>query len=497
MTEPQLAEQWTRVRGRLQSEVGEVEYRTWLRQMTLAGLDGDEVTVFLPSRFLRDFVRGHYGDRLNTLWQAENRLIRRVDIRVGSASPSSGLTESLAAEVPAPLPRALAEPPRQEAARFEARRPELARPELARPELARHEPLRGDDRIDSRSDIAAPLDPRFTFDSFVVGKPNEFAYACARRVAESPASAGFNPLFLYGGVGLGKTHLMHAMAWQLIGPDGNPANSVVYMSAEKFMYRFIAAIRNQSTMEFKEQLRSVDVLMIDDLQFLIGKDNTQEEFFHTFNALVDAGKQIVVSADKSPSDLSGLEDRLRTRLNCGMVADLHATTFELRISILEAKAIRFGVDVPPKVLEFLAHKITGNVRELEGALNRLIAHANLFGRAVTLDATQEVLHDILKAHDRRVTIEEIQKRVAEHYNIRLTDMSSARRARAVARPRQVAMFLAKQLTSRSLPEIGRKFGNRDHTTVMHAVSRIGELMERDAGFAEDVELLRRMLESSP
>jgi chromosomal replication initiator protein len=286
---------------------------------------------------------------------------------------------------------------------------------------------------------------------------------------------------------------MHAIAWELA--SGRSHVSVAYMSAEKFMYRFIAAIRRQSTMEFKEQLRSVDVLMIDDLQFLIGKDNTQEEFFHTFNALVDAGKQIVVSADKSPSDLSGLEDRLRTRLGCGMVADLHATTFELRISILEAKATRAGVAVPSKVLEFLANKINSNVRELEGALNRLIAHANLFARPITLDTTQEVLHDLLKSHDRRITIEEIQRRVAEHWNIRLTDMTSARRARAVARPRQVAMYLAKQLTQRSLPEIGRKFGNRDHTTVMHAVSRVGELMARDPGFAEDVDLLKRMLES--
>jgi len=261
------------------------------------------------------------------------------------------------------------------------------------------------------------------------------------------------------------------------------------------MYRFISAIRSQATIQFKEQLRSVDVLMIDDLQFLINKDATQEEFFHTFNALVESGKQIVVSADKSPSDLSGLEERVRTRLGSGMVADLHATTFELRVSILEAKVARAGVSVPAKVLEFLSHKITSNIRELEGALNRLIAHANLFGRAITLEMTQEVLHDILKAHDRRVTIEEIQKRVAEHWNIRLTDMSSARRARAVARPRQVAMYLAKQLTSRSLPEIGRRFGNRDHTTVMHAVSRVTELIERDASFAEDVELLRRMLES--
>lgn len=460
--DPQLAAQWARVRGRLQTEVGDVEYRTWLRQMSLGGIDGDEVTVRLPTRFLRDWVRSHYGDRLSALWQAENRRVRRVDIRVGEAVPE-------AEEAPAPAVASPAEPGGVSAAE------------------------RGD-----RGGEAA-LDPRFTFDSFVVGKPNEFAYACARRVAEQPACTGFNPLFLYGGVGLGKTHLMHAVAWELTGYGetprrGRPA-TVAYMSAERFMYRFIAAIRSQATMEFKEQLRSVDVLMIDDLQFLIGKDATQEEFFHTFNALVDAGKQIVVSADKSPSDLSGLEDRVRTRLGCGMVADLHATTYELRISILEAKAARAGVAVSPKVVEFLAHKITSNVRELEGALNRLIAHANLFGRAITLETTQEVLHDILKAHDRRVTIEEIQKRVAEHWNIRLTDMSSARRARAVARPRQVAMYLAKQLTSRSLPEIGRKFGNRDHTTVMHAVQRVADLMARDATFAEDVELLRRMLES--
>jgi chromosomal replication initiator protein len=471
LDEPQLTAQWARVRGRLQTEVGDVEYRTWLRQMSFGGVDGDEVTVRLPTRFLRDWVRSHYGDRLNALWQAENRGIRRVDIRVGG-SADQGLAESVA--LPAdPIPHPL---------------PSTATVAA----MAAAPGGRGDDRE------GAALDPRFTFDSFVVGKPNEFAYACARRVAEQPASVGFNPLFLYGGVGLGKTHLMHAVAWELTtghaARGGRPAQ-VAYMSAERFMYRFIAAIRSQATMEFKETLRSLDVLMVDDLQFLIGKDATQEEFFHTFNALVDAGKQIVVSADKSPSDLSGLEDRVRTRLGQGMVADLHATTYELRISILEAKAARAGVVVPGKVLEFLAHKITTNVRELEAALNRLIAHANLFGRPVTLETTHEVLHDVLKAHEKRVTIEEIQRRVSEHWNIRLTDMSSARRARAVDRPRQVAMYLAKQLTSRSLPEIGRKFGNRDHTTVMHAVQRVAELMERDATFAEDVELLRRMLES--
>lgn len=484
--EAPAAEAWARIRGRLREEVGEVEYRSWLRQMTLSAIEGEEAVIQLPTRFLRDWVRNHYGDRLRALWSAESLGVRRVDIRVAPdsrplAPEEAAVATGLAGAAPvarahqgalalaeplSSLPRAEAQPPSQQ---------------------------RAESRAETRgNDWAAPLDPRFTFDSFVVGKPNEFAHACARRVAEKPASPGFNPLFLYGGVGLGKTHLMHAIAWAI---NFNGQRNVAYMSAEKFMYRFIAALRSQSTMEFKESLRSVDVLMIDDLQFLIGKDNTQEEFFHTFNALVDAGKQIVVSADKSPSDLSGLEDRLRTRLGCGMVADIHATTYELRISILQAKAAGSEVDVPARVLEFLAHKITSNVRELEGALNRLIAHANLFGRPVTLESAQEVLHDILRAHDRRVTIEEIQRKVAEHYNIRLTDMSSARRARNVARPRQVAMYLAKQLTSRSLPEIGRRFGNRDHTTVMHAVSRVAELMQADSTFAEDVELLRRMLEN--
>jgi chromosomal replication initiator protein len=469
-TEAGLAGHWARIRARLQSEVGDVEYRNWLRQMSLGALDGDEITMLLPTRFLRDWVRKQYGEKILVLWQNENPVIRRLEIRVDRGSTI--IAESLAASPPAvaAIATTITEPASS------------VMTNQAKPPASR-----------ATEELSAPLDIRFTFDSFVVGKPNEFAYACARRVAERPASPGFNPLFLYGGVGLGKTHLMHAIGIEL-GRSQSARVTVAYMSAEKFMYRFIAAIRSQQTIEFKDHLRSVDVLMIDDLQFLIGKDNTQEEFFHTFNALVDAGKQIVVSADKSPSDLNGLEDRLRTRLGCGMVADLHATTFELRFSILEAKAARAGALVPSKVMEFLAHKITTNVRELEGSLNRLLAHAALFSRPITLETTQEVLHDILKAHDRRVTIDEIQRRVAEHYNLRVTDMSSARRARAVARPRQVAMYLAKQLTSRSLPEIGKKFGNRDHTTVMHACARITELMEKDGGFAEDVDLLRKMLE---
>lgn len=459
---------WAKVRSRLRQEVGDVEYRTWLRQLTLSAVDGDVAVISLPTRFLRDWVRDHYGDRLRVLCQAEMGGLRRVELRVaaeaqdmlpegamptGAQASAGGLAESLSA---APLPPAA---PAAES---------------------------------SRNDWLVPLDPRFTFDSFVVGKPNEFAHACARRVSERPAQAGFNPLFLYGGVGLGKTHLMHSIAWSL--REREAELQIAYMSAEKFMYRFINALRTQNIMEFKTQLRSVHVLMVDDLQFLIGKDNTQEEFFHTFNALIDAGKQIIISADKAPNDLSGIEDRLRTRLSGGIVADLHATTYELRLSILQAKAAHAGVEVPARVLELLARKIASNVRDLEGALNRIVAHARLFGRPITLESVPEVLSDILRAHDKRLSIDDIQRKVAEHYNIRLTEMASARRSRAVARPRQVAMYLAKQLTSRSLPEIGKRFGNRDHTTVLHAVNKITELMQEDPTFAEDVSLLRKMLE---
>jgi chromosomal replication initiator protein len=348
---------------------------------------------------------------------------------------------------------------------------------------------------DDKAQLLA-LDHRFVFENFVVGKPNELAHAAARRVAEACACPGnpvpFNPLFLYGGVGLGKTHLMHAVAWHVRKHAFD--RKIIYLSAEKFMYQFIRALRFKSTMDFKEQFRSVDLLMIDDVQFIIGKESTQEEFFHTFNALVDENRQIVISADKSPSDLEGMEERMRSRLGWGLVADLHPTTYELRLGILQSKAEQGGLRIPPKVMEFLAHKIASNVRELEGALNRISAHMQLVGRDITLESVQEVLHDLLRSNERRITIDEIQKKVAEHFNIKSGEMTSDRRARAVARPRQVAMYLAKQLTTRSLPQIGRKFGGRDHTTVMHAVRKIEELTRTDPSLAEDVELLRRMLQ---
>jgi chromosomal replication initiator protein len=456
--EGRLHSQWEAVCGRLRSEIGEAAYQSWLKPITVREMADGQVRLSVPTRFMQDWIVTHYADRLCTLWQGENPGIHSVDVVVLSDRPVR----------PADRPAAIAPAP-------------------AVPPVHRMGPAAEEAVVD----IGAPLDPRFTFERFVVGKPNEFAYAAAQRVADA-TQVSFNPLFLYGGVGLGKTHLMHAIAWRIRQSD--PTRNVIYLSAEKFMYRFIRALREQTTVDFKEQFRSVDVLMIDDVQFIAGKDSTQEEFFHTFNALVDQGRQIVLSADKSPSNLEGIEERLKSRLNCGLVADIHATTYELRLGILQSKADQLGVEVKRNVLEFLAHKITSNVRELEGALNRIVAHAQLVGRQITLETTQEVLHDLLRANDRRVTIEEIQKRVAEHFNIRISDMHSARRARSVARPRQVAMYLAKQLTTRSLPEIGRKFGGRDHTTVMHAVRKVDELRERDAGFAEDVELLRRMLE---
>jgi len=308
----------------------------------------------------------------------------------------------------------------------------------------------------------------------------------------------FNPLFLYGGVGLGKTHLMHAMVHEL--KQSRPDLRVLYLSAEQFMYRFVQALRDKQIMNFKELFRSVDVLMVDDVQFIAGKDSTQEEFFHTFNALVDNNKQIVLSADRAPGEIKDLEERIRSRLQSGLVVDLHPTDYELRLGILQAKLDHYAgqyrdLTLAPGVLEFLAHRITTNVRVLEGALMRLFAFASLVGREINLDLVQECLSDILRSSDKRLTIEEIQRKVAEHYNVRLSDMIGPKRLRTIARPRQVAMYLSKQMTSRSLPEIGRRFGGRDHTTIMHGIRKIEELMAADGQMADDVRLLKRLLQS--
>jgi chromosomal replication initiator protein len=457
-----IEHQWTQVRGMLRVEVGDTAYSTWLKPLDLAHIDGDRVVIAVPTQFMRDWVAAHYADRIRGLWTSINPAVRTIALNVRpTASPASGSVE-----------------------RFPAA-PAVLRPSETESPVPANETA-------ALEDLGARLDPRFTFETFVVGKPNEFAVAAAERIASS-SKPPFNPLFLYGGVGLGKTHLMHAIAHRVKHHD--TGRRVVYLSAEKFMYQFVRALRSKDTMTFKELFRSVDLLMVDDVQFISGKDSTQEEFFHTFNTLVDRGRQIVISADRSPSDLSGLEERIRSRLGWGLVADIHPTTYELRLGILQAKAEQLRVEIPPRVVEFLASRITSNVRELEGAMNRIVHQASITQKSISIDMAQEVLKDLLRANDRRVTIEEIQKAVVEHYSIRMTDMTSARRSRAVARPRQMAMYLAKHLTPRSLPEIGKKFGGRDHTTVMHAVRQIEKLTAEDRVLADDLDALRRKLQA--
>lgn len=447
-------ETWGQVREELIKRVGRNNYVTWIEPLKLSQLKNGVAQFEVPTIFFGDWVQRNYADHIRTQLASAGSPVDRVEFAVGTNVE--------------------------------------ARPASATPML---KSVRARPPVDEELP-GAPLDARFTFDSFVVGKPNELAHAAARRVAEG-GPVTFNPLFLYGGVGLGKTHLMHAIAHEL--STRRPDLRVLYLSAEQFMYRFVQALRERQVMDFKELFRSVDVLMVDDVQFIAGKDSTQEEFFHTFNALVDQNKQIVISADRAPGEIKDLEERIKSRLQCGLVVDLHPTDYELRLGILQQKAEHYrtqyrGLVIADGVLEFLAHRITTNVRVLEGALTRLFAFASLVGREITLDLTQDCLADILRSSDRKLTIEEIQRKVAEHYNIRLSDMIGPKRLRNIARPRQVAMYLAKQLTPRSLPEIGRRFGGRDHTTIMHGVRKIEELMTTDSQLADDLQLLRRLLQ---
>lgn len=455
-------ETWGLVREELIKRVGRNNYVTWIEPLKFFDLRNGVARFEVPTSFFGDWVSRNFSDHIRAQLNTAGAQVDRIEFSVANrpAAPAAA---------PAARPAAAQAPQR---ARSNAR------------------------AADSDEMPGAPLDSRFTFDTFVVGKPNELAHAAARRVAEG-GPVTFNPLFLYGGVGLGKTHLMHAIAHEL--QTRQPHLRVLYLSAEQFMYRFVQALRERQIMDFKEIFRSVDVLMVDDVQFIAGKDSTQEEFFHTFNALVDQNKQIVISADRAPGEIKDLEERIKSRLQCGLVVDLHPTDYELRLGILQQKVELYrsqykGLVLADGVLEFLAHRITTNVRVLEGALTRLFAFASLVGREITLELAQDCLADILRASDRKLTIEEIQRKVAEHYNIRLSDMIGPKRVRTIARPRQIAMYLAKQLTPRSLPEIGRRFGGRDHTTIMHGVRKIEELMATDSQLNDDLQMLRRLLQ---
>ena len=444
---------WGNIKKRLLKTVGQNNFTTWIEPMAPGKVADGIATLLVPTNFFGNYVSQNFSDLILHELRIEGVEVSRL--------------------------RFALEPQKSEIIAKPAPRPAAKVAKASSPVTT------------------APLDLRFSFDNFVVGKPNELAHAAAKRVAEG-GPVTFNPLFLYGGVGLGKTHLMHAIAQEL--KERKPEMNVLYLSAEQFMYRFVQALRDRKMMDFKEIFRSVDVLMVDDVQFIAGKDSTQEEFFHTFNALVDQNKQIIISADRAPTDIKDLEDRVKSRLQCGLVVDLHPTDYELRLGILQTKVETQrktypGLEVDDGVLEFLAHRITSNVRVLEGALTRLFAFASLVGREINMELTQDCLADVLRDSERKISVEEIQRKVSEHYNIRLSDMIGPKRLRSYARPRQVAMYLCKQMTSRSLPEIGRRFGGRDHTTVMHGVKRIEELKVSDGQIAEDLELLRRALES--
>ena len=384
-----VQDEWGQVCNQLKMEFGETAFDSWLKPLSIGSYSNGIMDICVPTAFMKNWVITHYSDRIHKIWEHKNPNIKKINFVVRTTNNDSSLLKKISST---PTPQSFYMPQTGLASNYN--------------ESTQREGF---------MQLSAPLNPAYTFDSFVVGKTNEFAYAAARKVAES-RNVSFNPLFLYSGVGLGKTHLMHAIAWHIKQQD--PKRHVFYLSAEQFLFKFVKALRYKDTAAFKEQFRMVDVLMVDDVQFMSNKESTQEEFFQTFNSLIGEGRQIIISADKSPTDLEGIEARLKSRLGGGLVADIHPTDFDLRIGILNHKAKQMGIELPQKVAEFLAQKITSNIRELEGSLKRIVAHSQLLSRnEITLDMTQDILKDMLRSIDRKTTIDEIQKKVAEYLNI--------------------------------------------------------------------------------
>ena len=451
---------WQDIKKQMRATVGEDSYKNWIAPLDVTTFENGVLTLSAPTNFIGNWVSRTWGDDIRTQFNLAGFHVDHVTFTVGDAAQSSSKTAS----------RSLNSDKNEHLSESSAAFGELA---------------------------STPLDPDFTFDRFIVGKPNEFAYAAARSVAQSE-TGDLNPLFLYGRTALGKTHLMNAIAWEL--KLTRPDTKVMYITAEKFMNQFVRALRLKNTMDFKEIFRSFDVLMVDDVQYMSGKNSTQEEFFHTFNALIERKKQIILTADQAPDEIDGLQERIKSRFQWGLTANVYPTDYELRLGILHSKGEEMlkknpSIRIEADVYEFVAQRISSHVRALEGALKRLFAFASLTKSHITIDMAQESLSEILRTSERKLTIDEITRKVADHYHIRLTDILGPRRLRAIARPRQIAMYLAKRLTTKSLPDIGRHFGNRDHTTVIHAVKKIEELKRLDHQIAEDVELLRRILES--
>jgi chromosomal replication initiator protein len=467
------AQAWARIQARLKAEFGDDIYRSWFHGVSLVEVSGMTVVLSVPTPFLRMWIRTNYGTRLLALWRAECPHVERIDVRVRSIG--AGVT-----------------PKAQECA--VARRPAAAGPAPVGGEAPTAVSGQGETLLES-----APLDPRFRFESFAVGQSNKIAHDTATAVASAGGDvpAMFNPLFIHGGVGRGKTHLLHAIAWK--AAEAWPGRRILHLSAEQFVFRFVSALRSDSAIGFKEKLRKIDLLLIDDLQFLQGKA-THREFGHTMNALIEGCRQVVIVADRPPSDLDGFDDRTRSRLAGGLVVGIGPQELAMRRQILEARLAALGergqkVDLLPEVVDYVARNVSSSGRELEGALNRLAAYRCYAGLPVTLELAERVIRDLVANQERpQIRIEDIQRVVAGHYQVSRSELTSSRRTRAIVVPRQIAMYLAKVLTPRSLPEIGRRFGNRDHTTVLHAVRKIEGLIARDQTLARDIEALRRRIE---
>lgn len=465
--------QWARVRQRLRTELGEDVFNSWFGRVEFEEADKSTVFLSVPTRFLKSWIMSHYYERLLTLWKAEREGVIRIEIIVRSA---------IRPKVPAPQEDKVAEPPPPRPLTTLRVPPAARRPDVPEGHFS-----------------GSPVDSRYTFETFCEGAANRLAFAAARAVAEAePGKLNrFNPLYVHAGVGRGKTHLLHATT--RAARRAEPSRKVVYLTAEHFMFRFVAALRNQSAIPFKESLRDIDLLLIDDMQFLQGK-SVQQEFCHMLNALIDGARQVVVAADRPPAELETLDERVRSRLKGGVAFEIGAPDLELRRRIIAsryhvAQDHNPGLDIPEPVLEYLAQSVVSNGRDLEGGLNRLVAQWQFTAQAVTLASAEITLRDLVGAREpRRVRIEDIQVVVARHYNVTKADLLSSRRTRTIVRPRQIAMYLAKVLTPRSLPEIGRRFGGRDHTTVLHAVRKIEGLIEGDKTLADEIALLKQLID---
>ncbi len=469
-----LAASWRRCCERMRAELGEDIFNSWFGRLDLESVAGGHARLSVPTRFLKSWIDTHYLGHITTALAAEFGALARIHVVVRS---------SVVAEA-APVAWSAAKP----AEPAGAERPAPA---------ARRAPAQSAAQAAADALVGSPLDRRLTFATFQVGRSNQLAFTAAQRVAENACgrASSFCPLFLHSAVGLGKTHLLQAVA-QTAAAQGR---SAIYLTAEKFMYGFVAALQAQTAIAFKERLRAIDLLIFDDAQFLQGK-TIQAEFGHALNALLDAGREVIVAADRPPNDLEALDERVRSRLGVGLCVEIGALDEALRVKILEARiaaarTMQPNFEVSPAVLGFVARSIRSNGRDLEGAVNRLLAHATLTGAPLTVEAAEAAIRDLIRAHEpKRVKIEDIQKLVATHYSVSRADILSSRRTAVVVKPRQVAMFLAKTLTMRSLPEIGRRFGGRDHTTVLHAVRKIEALAQTDGALREEIDLLKRMLQ---